>query len=1002
MRAAAACWSPRPASLPRVPTPSELGASRFGLRRRLSGRGRQVIIVIAALVLLLIISSRAISGFYVDYLWYDSLGRSDMFWGMLRPKLLLFAIFALVFILVAALNLAIADRLAPTAFSANMHPVVERFHEFFGHRLRAARFAVAVVLGLLVAIPAAGQWQQWLMFTNSKGFGISDPQFGNDVGFYLFKMPFLTFVISWLFLAVLLITLLVVATHVLSGGIIFTPPRPRVRAATKAHVAVLLTILALLKAADYWVSRYDTTTDTRGIVRGALYSVVHAELPALTLLALIAVMVAGLYMSTLRTGSWRLPLVASGLWAVMAVVGGFIAPSVVQSLLVNPNQKDREAPFIARNVEATRHALGIDTVESRTISIGALTKDKLTADTAPLSDVRMLNPAIVRGRFNADEGITTGLAVNDLDPDRYEVDGRIQQVMIGARELDLKSIGNTSWQGEHLISTHGCGVVIAPANRVDTNGRPAYIHPDLTRPELYISDSLTGYAIVNTDVAEQSCGGTAARDRYAGVAGVQLSNGFRRLAFALSYLDYNLFGSSAITDQSRVISVRRVQDRVRKVAPFLSFDNDPYPVVLNGRVLWVVDGYSTSNRYPYSQGADRSQLAADSGLNHAFNYVRNSVKAVVDAYDGTVSLFVVDDNDPVVKVWESAFPDLFRPKAELPVGLAQHLRYPEELFRIQTAAYSKYHLSADEFLERNKAWSVAPAPAGSPENRVLAGAPEAGSDAEAEVGGVGLARDNAAERFEPYYTMFREPGAPPSTPTSFSMFRPFTPFSPDDRRPELRAFMTVGSDPWNYGKLVSYDIAQADRPDGPVTVEASIESDDVVSRNLTQWNQEGSRVSFGDMQMIPIGDAILWVRPLYLQPKSAPQPSFRQVIVSAGGRVQMANSLGEALGQLFPGFSQNIGDVVGGGPVTSAPPTGTGTATGTPGTGTTSGTGTPNSEPGTGADETPAALLAAAERAFADADTALAAGDLGTYQTKIDEAKELVKRAAAAMGGSAG
>ncbi len=983
-------------------TPSR-PARRLPLRARLSGRGRQVIIGIAVLVVVLLLSSRAIAGFYVDYLWYDSLGRNDVFWGILRTRVLLYAVFAAVFVLLAVLNLFVADRLAPTSFSANMHPVVERFHEFFGHRLRAARFAAAGLLGLLVAVPAAGQWQQWKLFSHSKGFGISDAQFGNDVGFYLFKMPFLTFVVQWLFMATLLVTVLVVATHVLSGGIVLTPPRPKVREATKAHVAVLLAVLALLKAADYWVSRYDTTVDTRGIVRGALYSVVHAELPAMSLLALVAVMTAGLFLSTLRTGAWRLPLIASAMWAVMAMIGGLVAPAVVQSLIVNPNQKDREAPYIARNVEATRHALGIDAVTVRPISIATLTKDKLTADSAPLSDVRLLQPEVMRGRFNADQGITTGLAINDLDPDRYVVDGRVQQVMVGARELDLDSIGNTSWQGKHLISTKGCGVVWAPANRVDTNGRPDYVDPELTRPELYVSPAMSGYAIVDTKVTEQNCAGSATT-AYDGKAGVQLSSTVRRLAFALSYLDYNLFGSSAITSESRLISVRRVQDRVHKLAPFLSFDSDPYPVVIDKRVIWVVDGYTTSNRYPYAQAGDRTQLAADSGLNHPFNYVRNSVKAVVDAYDGTVTFYVVDDNDPVLKVWESVFPGLFRPRSEMPAELPAHLRYPEELFRVQTAAYSKYQLAPDQFLERSKAWSVAPAPPVTPDSRSSTGVGATASASGEDVGGLGLATDSAARRFEPYYTMFREPGAAPSAAASFEMIRPFTPFSPDDRRPELRAFMTVGSDPWNYGQLVSYDIRDATLPDGPVKVDASIENDDYVSRNLTLWNNDGSGVIFGDMQMVPIGNAILWVRPLYLQP-AANQPSFRQVVVSAGGRVAMAGSLGDALGVLFPGFKVDLGDVVGGTSTEPGGSSGGGTiGPATPGTGATSGTPdtsgtgpslpvTPGSGSGPGSSATPAELLTQAGQLFAEADAALKAGDLGTYQAKVNQAQALVARA---------
>ena len=969
-----------------------------------------MLVGIGVVAVALLLSSRAIARIYVDSLWYQSVGHGEMFWGMLRPKLFLYVMFAASFVLLAVLNLVIADRLMPKWFHGSMHPAVERLLDVLGPRLRAARLVVAMLLGLLMAIPAAGQWQQWEMFRHSKGFGIADPQFGNDIGFYLFKLPFLTFAIDWVFLAVAMVTVLTVAAHVINGGIVLTPPRPKVRQATKAHIAVLLAVLALVKAADYWVARYETTTETRGIVRGALYSVVNAELPAISVLALIAVMVAGLFLSTLKTESWRLPVIASGLWVAMALVGGVVAPEVVQGLIVNPNQKDREAPYIARNVEATRHALGIDDVVRRSFVAEPLSRTTLDASVgatsgSALQDVRMVSPEVMVGRFNADKGTSTGWAVNDLDVDRYDVDGRVQQVIVGARELDLSTVGNTSWQGTHLISTHGCGVIFAPANRVDSIGRPQYTEPELEHPQLYVSPTLDGYSIVNTDVSEQACPGVTDQG-YDGVAGVRLSSGLRRLAFALTYFDYNLFGSSAINDDSRVITVRRVQDRVQKVAPFLTFDSDPYPVVMGGRVLWIVDGYTTSDRYPYAQRGDRTQVGPDSGLAHPFNYVRNSVKAVVDAYDATVSLYVVDDNDPVIKVWQSAFPSLFEPRSELH-DLEQHLRYPEDLFRIQTAAYAKYQLDPQQFLERGLAWSVAPAPSSSPgRSPAFPTSTDTSSTDTDDEGGVGLATDNPTPRFEPYFTMFREPDGSASAPT-FRMLRPFVPFSPTDRRPELRSFMTVGSDPGDYGRLTVYDAAidpagvdagsvpgAVDptgvlRPDGPITVQAGIESSPDVSRNVTQWNQEGSRVTFGDLQVVPLatssGNALAWVRPLYLQPASSQQPSFRQVVVSVDGRVAMGDSLRQALSQLFPGFNTALGDVVGeaSGVVTTPDgPVSPGTGTGTPG----------------GAVATAPELLAQAKVLFDEATTALKAGDLGTYQAKVDQARRLVEQAAELLG----
>src|SRR5215210_3213507 len=359
-------------------TPSDLPPRR-ARERRMGDRGRVILVVAAVVLVLFLVSARTISGFFVDYLWHRSVGRSDVFWTVIQSRLLLFAMFTAAFVAVAFVNLLIADRLAPSGFSANMHPIVERFHDIFGRRLRLVRYGLAVLFGLLFALPATGHWQEWMLFRNSQSFGTKDAQFDTDIGFYIFQLPFLTFVLDWLYAAVIFITLLVLLTHVLNGGVLIQPPRPKIRRATKAHLAVLLAFLALLKAADYWVSRYELTNERRGFVQGATYSVVKAQLPALIFLMLVAIFVAGLFLSTLKTNSWRLPLVASGLWVVMALLGGVISPAAVQALVVNPNQKSREETYIRRNVLATRQALGIGNVPEETVSFESISTPELTS-----------------------------------------------------------------------------------------------------------------------------------------------------------------------------------------------------------------------------------------------------------------------------------------------------------------------------------------------------------------------------------------------------------------------------------------------------------------------------------------------------------------------------------------------------------------------------------------------------------------------------------------------
>jgi uncharacterized membrane protein (UPF0182 family) len=944
---------------------NDLPRSRPGSRIN----GRVILIVLGLLFFLVVVFGRAIASFYVDALWHQSIGRSDVFWGQLGAKATLFLLFFLVFLVLAGLNLYVADRTAPTEFPANVHPYVERFHEVFGHRLRLVRYGTALVLSIMLALPAMAKWQDWLLFRNSKSFGVQDPQFNVDVGFYIFELPFITFAVDWLFAALVVVTLLTLAAHLLNGGVLFTSSTPVVRAATKVHMAVLLAVLASVKAADYWLTRYELTNETRGFVQGATYSVVKAQLPAMMLLVLIALLTAVLYLSTIRTNKWRLPLVSSGLWLVVLIIGGLIYPAIVQSLVVKPNQEEREAPYIARNVEATRAAMGIGDVIEQPISFERLTAAKVETDLEPIRNVRLLNPTQMLSRFTIDRGEVAGLKIADLDVDRYEIDGKREQVLITARELDLGNIPNKSWQGEHLVSTRGCGLVLAPVGRVTDRDRPDYKTVDLTRPELYFSPDISGYAIAGTSVTESQCGES---DEYSGTSGVQLTGFMRKAAFALAFLDYNVIGSGAIDSDSQMLWVRQVEDRVAKLAPFLEYDGDPYPVVVDGGVQWVIDAYTSSSRYPYAQRIGNVQLSSSTGLSRSANYIRNSVKAVVDAYTGDVTFYVVDDTDPILRAWSSAFPDLFTDRADMPAELAEHLRYPEDLFRVQTDLYSKYQIAPEDFFQRTGAWSVAQAPSVDRQDtsRVVS-SPADPTDVQTE-----FATESNVERFVPYYTMFSNVI---TGEDEFVILRPFVPFSTDDRRTELQAYMTASSDPANYGELVAYLVDQDPLPPGPLRVADQAESEQDISPELSlQANQEtGTKVKFGDLQLIPVADGLIYIRPVYVIASDITE--FRFVIVSHDNSAVLDTSLDAALARLFRGFEGNIGDRVFEGDETPAPDDGEVVAP----------------DPGTGE---PATLAAEAEQLYLEAQDLLKAGDLGGYQAKLDQVGELLIQLSEALG----
>ncbi len=954
-------------------------------------RGRGVLIAVGLLFLLVAVFGRAVASFYIDSLWHGALGRSDVFWGQVWVKVSLFVAFFVAFVLLAGVNLAVADKAAPTTFPANVHPVVERFHQLFGSRLRLVRYAGALVLGVMLALPTVSHWQEWMLYRNQESFGVKDPQFGLDVGFYVFKLPFLTFAVDWLFAAIVVVLLLTAFAHLLNGGVVFTSSLPTVRAATKAHLAVLLALLASVKAADYWFARFELTNERRGFVQGATYAVVNAQLPALMLLSLVALLTAGLFLWAARTQKWRLPAVASILWLVVMVLGGVAYPAVVQSLVVKPNQGEREAIYIARNVEATRAAMGIDSVVTNEIQFDRLTAADIEADLGPLQNVRLLNPGLMLSRFSFDRGETAGLQIADLDIGRGEVAGEVEQTLIAARELDLGNLPNKSWQGQHLVSTRGCGLVGAPASRVNAEDRPVYFSPELDRPELYFSPEMSGYAITGTQVTESACVDEGA---YEGKAGVSMAGIVRRVAFAFAFLDYNVLASSAIDDASQLLWVRSIEDRVSKLAPFLSFDGDPYPVVVDGGVQWVIDAYTETSNYPYAQRVGDVQLS-QGGISSDANYIRNSVKAIVDAYTGDVVFYVIDPKDPIIRAWQSAFPKLFTSSDEMPDALRDNLRYPEDLFRVQTEMYSKYQLAPEDFFQRRGAWSVAQAPSSEPQGTTTGGSVNGGEEFLATE----FATESGASRFVPYYTLFeREDGT-----VEFVLLRPFVPFSGNDERTELRAYMTASSDPETYGQLTSYVVTNDPLPAGPLRVASQAESERIISSEITQQDnaESGSNVYFGDLQVVPVGPGLVYVRPFYVSVNGVAE--FRFVIVSHNNSAAMACDLGTALAELFPGFKATIGDRVSDSGaelsvgacdnVSSGSddptPTDEPTSTDEPDTNTDSGS--------VGDDATAGELLQAAEQLFGEADGLLRDGNLGGYQAKVNEAADLIARALALL-----
>ena len=812
-----------------------------------------------------------------------------------------------------------------------------------------------------------------------------DPQFDTDIGFYVFKLPFLRFVSGWLFAAILIVLLVVALAHYLNGGIRVTAAAQRVTPQVKVHLSVLLGLLALVKAGGYWLQRFELAGSTRGFVDGASYTDVKAQLPAIQLLLLISVASFLLFIINIWRRGWTLPILGVGLWALIAVVAGAIYPQFVQRVQVTPNEPERERPYIVRNIDATRTAMGMgdDILTSDDFELNT-DKDTidLAANEASVRNIRIWDPSssILGQTFPQLQRVRDYYRINDVDIDRYPLNGQPTQVVLSVRDLNTANVPRDSWAAEHLQYTHGYGAIVAPANAKDDSGEPTFVarnvpavsdapELDLDEPAIYFGENLSSYVMTGTKQREidfQDDEGTQYA-AYEGKDGVALDNIVKRAAFALRFADYNPLISNQITGGSKIHYVRDIRDRVEQLAPFLHYDADPYPVIIEGRVQWVLDAYTTTSMYPYGQTADISQLTEGSGLDHRFNYIRNSVKAVVDAYDGTVDFYVMPTPDPIIEAYREAFPSLFSDFEDMPETLQEHLRYPEDMFRVQTNMWANYHVKdPDSFYSGNDAWDVASDPG-------TAGAQAATQTRDAQGNPVGPARN---ARIDPYYLFTQLPGA---DEPEFILLRPFVPTSRGDDAQRLAAFMVGKSDPKDYGKLQVFVMPRGNLPSGPALVQGEIQSNEEVSRTESLLGGAGSTVSYGSLSAIPLDGGLLWVRPFYVTSTQTKVPSLQKVIVYFEGDVVIRDTLQEALQAEFGDSPPTLEDTGGDPTEGETPPDTSGTIS-----------------------EQVSRLLIEANDLFTRADAALAQGDLGEYQDLNEQAREKISQAETLLEGSAG
>lgn len=904
---------------------------------------------------------------WTDYLWYDSLDASDVWVTLTFTKVWLVAGAVLVAFLVIWINLFVVDRVSPRSFVFAETPdeeLLERYHEWIEPRASIVRFGFSVFFAMLVGLGAATWWQDWLQWRSGVSFGVVDPVFQNDISRYVFGLPFYRDVYGWMFQLLLITTLVVVAAHYLNGGIKIGTPGQRTSDGVKAHISILVAGIALLKALGYVFAKWELLYSERGAVFGASFTDVNAQVPALNLLIFISIISAIILLVNVWFKGWSLPAVALGIWLVTSIGVGGIYPSLVQRFSVEPNELNKELPYVQHNLDFTRFAYGLDEVDVRQFNASTdLTAEIIDANRPTINNIRLWDPGVLAETYPELQNIKTYYNFDDVDVDRYIIDGELTQVMTAARGLDEFNIPGGGWVNERLVYTHGLGVVLSPANGVTTDGLPDFLIADIPpvnrsgdsildveQPRIYFSDdsqgdfliagSLEGEVDIPSDGRSSEAISTV---HYDGEGGVELGGFFKRFAWALRFGDLNTLISSQLDSESKVMIARNIQDRITRMAPFLYTDDDPYMVTVNGRLVWIMDLYTVSDRYPYSELANTARLNSGSHLPRTFNYIRNSVKAVIDAYDGSIDMYVFDPDDPLIRTNMNIFPGLFKRLDEFPEELVSHIRYPEDLFRVQTDIYTIYHMTNPvDLYQVNDPWQIARDPSTSPKP------PLRGSFGTAPM--------------LPYYLLME---LPEEDRLSFLLMQPFTPAA----RPNMSAFVVAKSGPLGeYGDLISYEMPEDRQVNGPGQVGDFIEQDPIVSAEFTLLSQEGSTVVRGNLLVVPIEDSLLYVQPIYLVADTGGIPQFKRVIASFNSQIEIADSLDEVLVLLFgsPDAVEDVDGDDGDGDVT--PPEGT-------------------------IQEQVELLLGAAATAFDQADEALRGGDLAEYQKKVDEARGYIQDA---------
>lgn len=898
--------------------------------------------------------ARAIATFFTNYLWFDSVDLNSVWIKILLTKSILVAATSLLAFAFIFINLRLAVRATPVMDifeSFESQDPLTRFREFFNERFLKYRLWGAIGLSLFLGAGASQLWEQVLLFINQKSFGVADPVFQYDVSSYVFGLPLYRLFVSWGFQLVIFTSFIIILFFIATGALQLRQGRlPEVSSGAKAHLSVLLAFVAVLKAFAYRLDSMELLYSPRGKVFGASYTDVVAHLPALNLLILISLFGAVLLLVNIKRRGWLLPATAISLWLAVSIIVGGVVPAAIQRFRVVPDELNKELPYVENHINYTRLAYGLDSIEEKSFEASPnLTDNDISDNAQTVDNIRLWDPTVLAETYSQLQEIRAYYALDEVDVDRYRINGELTQVMVSARELDQTNLPAVGWVNERLQYTHGYGVVFSPANNVASQGQPDFYvkgvpatttvsELEVEQPRIYFGESAESveYVVVNSlqdevDYPLSTEGQSVAYTNYSGDGGVGIGSFFRRLGFALRYSELNLLISNQLSDDSKLIMERNVVSRVKKAAPFLYTDNDPYLALIDGNLFWIIDMYTVSDKYPYAQPADTRRINENSGLPMNFNYLRNSVKAVVNAYDGTMNFYVVDENDPLILSYKDIFPNLFTPKSSMSSELLDHIRYPEDLFTIQSDMYRDYHMTDPRvFYADEDPWVIPSDSSTTPRVATLRG----------EFTEIGF------KPMLPYYLLMSLPG---ESDLSYLIFQPFNP----ENRPNMQSFLVADADPENYGQLIDFRLPKGEFVDGPSQVATRINQDPDISQIFTLLDQQGSSVIKGNLFVVPINQSILYYQPIYLQGEQNPLPEFKFVVVVFQDRIIMEESLSEALASVFGGdfATEDVEDTEG---------------------------------------ESALELLEKATKAFEKAQQELQNGNLGLYQNLVEQAQQYV------------